>query len=79
MGMFKDARRAIDSRNEIMARSGIPGYSEKAKADLQKSRQRQAAASVVKHAAVGGIIAGPAGAVVGAVAAKAKQDAKKPW
>ena len=36
-----------------------------------------AAKSVVGHAVVGGIVAGPAGAIVGAIAGKAKNDRKK--
>ena len=46
---------------------------EKARAALAKD---QAVKTVVKHAAVGGIVAGPAGAVVGAIVRKAKNDAK---
>lgn len=46
---------------------------EKARAALAKD---QAVKTVVKHAAVGGVVAGPAGAVVGAIVGKAKNDAK---
>ena len=52
---------------------GLSPQAEKARAALAKD---QAVKTVVKHAAVGGIVAGPAGAVVGAIVGKAKNDAK---
>ena len=52
---------------------GTDPQAEKARAALAKD---QAVKTVVKHAAVGGIVAGPAGAVVGANVGKAKNDAK---
>lgn len=52
---------------------GTGPQAEKARAALAKD---QAVKTVVKHAAVGGIVAGPAGAVVGAIVVKAKNDAK---
>lgn len=52
---------------------GTGPQAEKARAALAKD---QAVKTVVKHAAVGGIVAGPAGAVVGAIVGKAKNDAK---
>ena len=52
---------------------GTGPQAEKARAALVKD---QAVKTVVKHAAVGGIVAGPAGAVVGAIVGKAKNDAK---
>lgn len=62
-----------DALNKALANSGTP-YAAKAKADLRKSEAKKARASVVKHAVVGGVVAGPAGAVVGAIAGKAKND-----
>ena len=44
---------------------GTGPQAEKARAALAKD---QAVKTVVKHAAVGGVVAGPAGAVVGAIA-----------
>lgn len=52
---------------------GAGPQAEKARASLAKD---QAVKTVVKHAAVGGIVAGPAGAVVGTIVRKAKNDAK---
>lgn len=52
---------------------GTGPQAEKTRAALAKD---QAVKTVVKHAAVGGIVAGPAGAVVGAIVGKAKNDAK---
>ena len=58
----------------LEASSFMPGPTgEKAKAEL---KSRQAVKSIVKNAAVGGIVAGPAGAVVGAMVGKTKPDIK---
>ena len=62
-----------DTINQVLANSGTP-FAAQAQEELRKSEAKKAAASVVKHAVVGGIVAGPAGAVVGAIAGKAKND-----
>lgn len=49
--------------------------SSEARAALKKEAGKAARREVIKHAIVGGVIAGDAGAVVGAISAKAKQDA----
>lgn len=59
----------------LEARSFMSGAAgEKAKSELAA---RAATKSIVKNAVAGGIIAGPAGAVVGGMVGKAKHDAKK--
>ena len=68
----KEVRRSI---NQVNARSGIRGVSERAQAELDREAGKQAQKEVIKGAIVGGMIAGDAGAVVGAMSAKAKQDA----
>ena len=61
-------------KSMLEVQSWGPGpQAEKARATLAKA---QAVKTVVKHAAVGGIVAGPAGGVVGAIVGKAKNDAK---
>ena len=75
MGVFKDARNAARTTQLIAAQCR---YGTGAASALKSSYDaKDAKASVIKHAVVGGIVAGPAGAVVGATAAKAKQDAKR--
>ncbi len=78
---LKEARDATKtmkrSINEVNARSGIRGVSERAQAELNKEAGKKAQKEVIKSAIVGGVIAGDAGAVVGAMSAKAKQDAQK--
>ena len=67
----KTMKRSI---NEVNARSNILGVSDRARAELKKEAAKAARKEVIKSAVVGGVIAGDAGAVVGAMAAKAKQD-----
>lgn len=75
MGMFQ-ARKNADRFNKQLAARVQHG--EAAAQSLKKRyAAKDAKASVIKHAVVGGIVAGPAGAVVGATAAKAKQDAER--
>ncbi len=58
----------------LEARSFMSGSAgEKARAEL---KAREATKTIVKNAAVGGVVAGPAGAVVGALVGKAKHDSK---
>jgi preprotein translocase subunit SecE len=54
----------------------IQGYQTQINVAAEKTLQKRRTRGIVKGAAVGGIVAGPAGAVVGAIAAKDKQNRK---
>ena len=63
------------ARDQALANSGTP-FAAQAQKNLDAAQAKQAQKEIVKAAVVGGIIAGETGAVVGAVAAKAKIDAQ---
>jgi hypothetical protein len=53
------------------------GLAVDAKATADRKAQQQATRTIVKDAAIGGVVAGPAGAVVGAIVGKDKADSEK--
>ena len=63
--------------NQALSQTDIPVFSGQAKEAVARDAATKARNDVIKGAVVGGAVAGKTGAVVGAVAAKAKQDAKK--
>ena len=58
---------------QIMANSGIKS----AQDQLDRMEKREATKSIIGHAVAGGIIAGPAGAVVGGMIGQTKNNMKK--
>ena len=56
---------------------GVPVSDEILDPTKKQREQKKETATIVKNAAVGGIIAGPAGAAVGAVVGKNKVDSQK--
>ena len=71
----KGAKAVKNTINQTLSHSGTP-FEARARQEIAKEEAKAAQKEIIKGAVIGSVIAGGEGAVVGAMAAKAKQDAE---